>query len=415
MVVVGFLILAGAANTSIVGSNGVLNRVSEDGVLTDWFRKPHKRFGTTYRLINLIVGLQLITILLSRGDVFVLGEAYAFGVIWSFAFNAVSVLILRYKRPDAPRPWRVPLNLKFGSFELPLGLVAIAARAWRPAPSSTSSRRRSPRSPESSSRAPFSRCSSSLSGSSRNGARREATSSSITSSSKPSKEIDNDTLGCRPGGVLVPVRDYNTLAHLDWILSEQESEDRDVVALTVRVLGQGGHGTPGLGPDQMFSDYEQTLFTRVVAIAERHGRKVMLLVAPGTNIFDALAQSAVQLRSSLIVVGESEVMTPERQSILLGEAWDRTPHDPDLATRLVVLCKDKQVKRYSLGAHAPDLSSADIERIHHLWVDAVKDIGPDLHHRDVVAAALATLEDQLSGEHRQEAVDRLRRQTSHSV
>src|SRR5262245_35112546 len=126
VVVVGFLILAGAANTSIVGSNGVLNRVSEDGVLTDWFRKPHKRFGTTYRLINLIVGLQLITILLSRGDVFVLGEAYAFGVIWSFAFNAVSVLILRYKRPDAPRPWRVPLNLKLGSFELPLGLLGIA-------------------------------------------------------------------------------------------------------------------------------------------------------------------------------------------------------------------------------------------------------------------------------------------------
>ena len=31
----------------------------------------------------------------------------------------------------------------------------------------------------------------------------------------------------------------------------------------------------------------------------------------------------------------------------------------------------RQVKRFSLGAHVPDLSSADIERIHHLWVDAV--------------------------------------------
>ena len=47
VVVVGFLMLAGAVNTAIVGSNGVLNRVSEDGVLTDWFRKPHRRFGTT--------------------------------------------------------------------------------------------------------------------------------------------------------------------------------------------------------------------------------------------------------------------------------------------------------------------------------------------------------------------------------
>ena len=34
---VGFLILAGAVNTAIIGSNGVLNRVAEDGVLSDWF------------------------------------------------------------------------------------------------------------------------------------------------------------------------------------------------------------------------------------------------------------------------------------------------------------------------------------------------------------------------------------------
>ena len=41
VVVVGFLILSGAVNTAIIGSNGVLNRVAEDGVLPDWFLKPH--------------------------------------------------------------------------------------------------------------------------------------------------------------------------------------------------------------------------------------------------------------------------------------------------------------------------------------------------------------------------------------
>jgi len=41
VVVVGIMILSGAVNTAIVGSNGVLNRVSEDGVLADWFRRPH--------------------------------------------------------------------------------------------------------------------------------------------------------------------------------------------------------------------------------------------------------------------------------------------------------------------------------------------------------------------------------------
>ena len=47
VVVVGVLMLAGAVNTAIVGSNGVLNRVSEDGILPDWFRRPHRRFGTS--------------------------------------------------------------------------------------------------------------------------------------------------------------------------------------------------------------------------------------------------------------------------------------------------------------------------------------------------------------------------------
>ncbi len=404
VVVVGFLILAGAANTAIVGSNGVLNRVSEDGVLTDWFRKPHRRFGTTYRLINLIVVLQMVTILLSRGDVYLLGEAYAFGVVWSFAFNAVSVLILRYKRPDAPRPWRVPLNLKLGKSELPLGLIGIAAVLFTCAIVNL-----------------FTKEMATIAGIAFTGAffvmfvvserlvlqRRAADHTQVDHFQLDSgKDIGAAALGCRPGGVLVPVRDYNTLTNLDWILGNSEGNGRDVVVLTVRVLGQG-HGTLGTGDDQMFSDYEQTLFTRVVAIAERHGRKVMLLVVPGTNIFDALAQAAVQLQSGLIVVGESEIMTPEDQAHQLGEAWDRTPHDLELATRFVVLCKDTRVRRFSLGAHLPDLSSADIDRIHRLWVEAVKVVGPHVHHRDVVAAALGALEEEMAGQRRADAISRL--------
>src|SRR2546423_653768 len=42
IVIVGFLMLAGAINTSIIGPNGVFNPVSEDGVMTDWFPSPRK-------------------------------------------------------------------------------------------------------------------------------------------------------------------------------------------------------------------------------------------------------------------------------------------------------------------------------------------------------------------------------------
>src|SRR5579871_5951606 len=123
-VMVGTLMLAGAVNTAIVGSNGVLNRVSEDGILPDWFRQPHRRFGTSYRILNLVVALQLVTIVLSRGDIFILGEAYAFGVMWSFAMKGIAVLVLRYKEPGQ-REFRVPLNFNIGRLEIPLGLAIV--------------------------------------------------------------------------------------------------------------------------------------------------------------------------------------------------------------------------------------------------------------------------------------------------
>jgi amino acid transporter len=102
----------------------VLNRVSEDGVMTPWFRKPHQRFGTSYRLINLITGLQLFTIIASRGNVYLLASLYAFGVIWSFAFKGLAVFILRFTEPEN-REFKVPGNLQIGKLELPIGLGLI--------------------------------------------------------------------------------------------------------------------------------------------------------------------------------------------------------------------------------------------------------------------------------------------------
>ena len=58
------------------------------------------------------------------------------------------------------------------------------------------------------------------------------------------------------------------------------------------------------------------------APSERHGRGVTLLVQPATNIFDAVAPTAVRLRASEIVVGESAVLAVEDQAHQMGGAWD---------------------------------------------------------------------------------------------
>jgi len=119
--VVGTLILAGAVNTAIVGSNGVLNRVSEDGVLSAWFRQPHKRLRHQPSHHQYRCGLQVITIIISRGDVTFLANLYAFGVIWSFAMNGLAVLVLRYTSPGQ-REFQVPLNFTFRASRFPWDL-----------------------------------------------------------------------------------------------------------------------------------------------------------------------------------------------------------------------------------------------------------------------------------------------------
>ena len=164
--------------------------------------------------------------------------------------------------------------------------------------------------------------------------------------------------------------------------------ERDVVVLTIRLLRGPDGSSHDLEADELFTDYEQTLFTKVVAIAERHGRGVKLLVLPATNIFDAVAQTAVILKASEIVVGASAVITAGDQAHQMGQAWDRTPRDRELITQFVIHFSDGHVQKFALGAHPPTLTPEDVERIHKLWVEAVKALGPNVHHRDIVVAAV---------------------------
>src|SRR6185295_7564421 len=69
---------------------------------------------------SLMALLQILTIVASRGDVLLLGEAYAFGVVWSFALKALGVLVLRFQRHD--QEYKFPFNLKLGGKEIPVGL-----------------------------------------------------------------------------------------------------------------------------------------------------------------------------------------------------------------------------------------------------------------------------------------------------
>lgn len=397
VVVVGFLILASAVNTAIVGSNAVLNRVSEDGVLPEWFRLPHRKYGTTYRFLNLIVVLQLLTVVLSGGEIYVLGEAYAFGVVWSFALKALAVLVLRFRSPGE-REWRVPANLRIGRTELPIGLAAITLALFTVALVNLVTKQVATISGSIFTVVIYAAFVLSERATAR---RRKAEASAHHALDQfhlvPAADVGLDEVRARPGGVLVPVRDPNTLVHLKWVLDRTDTEKQDIVVMTVRPLRGPDTGYRDFASERVFRDYEQMLFTRVVALAEREGRPVKLLVVPSSNVTEAIVRAAISLQSSDIVVGESANLTGAQLAHRLGNTWDGIPKPPQVRSRLVAHRLSGVVETFLLGPHAPALSQEDLDLIHRLWLDAVNQYGLNVHHRDVVRVALEEMERDLAG------------------
>lgn len=409
VVVVGVLILSGAVNTSIIGANGVLNRVAEDGVLLDWFRKPQRRFGTTHRIINLVVLLQLATIILSRGDVYLLGEAYAFGVVWSFFLKSLGVLVLRFQRHD--QEYRFPFNLKLGKIDLPFGLGLTTMVLGMVAIANLFSKEIATKFGVAFTLAVFLL----FTISERVNARKRK----ITHENKSLEEfnldhqanIETNTLHARAGCVLVAVRDFHRLDHLKRVLGKTNLRRHDIVVMTVRTISSGA-GEYELSEEQIFSDYEQKLFSQVVEIAEKEGKPVELLVVPAVNPFDAMVQTAAKLRASRLVTGVSASMASEELARRIGLAWERLP-EPRHPFSLEVISPDRSTNYVNLGPHPPRLWPEDVDRLHEIWLSLSQTtrFGAKLHHRDVVGLALRRLEKQLTTPAREEVLTDLDEET----
>ena len=384
IVIVGVLMLAGAVNTAIVGSNGVLNRVSEDGILPDWFRQPHRRYGTSYRILNLVAALQLVTIILSRGNIFILGEAYAFGVMWSFAMKGIAVLMLRYKQPGE-RDFRMPPNFRLFGVEIPVGLGLVTLILVALCVINLFTKQVATVSGVVFTVILFSVFSVSerLTGRGR-AAHAEMDQFHLATQS----DLTPEAVGARPGNILVPVSNIHALYHLGNVLDRVKPGRRDVVVLHVRLIRRSASGEYELEADQLFGSIEQQLFSQALSMAEKRGKSIRLAVVAASELWDGVLRAATSLQSSTIVLGHSPKESTEEQARHFGDAWETLPDQkPQFNLEIHFANGDKVYK--VLGPHAPNLTANEVNLLHRLWLRFSESAAPlELHHHDVVHFAL---------------------------
>jgi hypothetical protein len=330
----------------------------------------------------------MFTIIVSRGDVIMLGEAYAFGVIWSFTFNSLAMLVLRWKY-HGERGWKVPLNIRVGKTEIPLGLISVFLVLLTTAVVNL-----------------FTKSVATVSGvifaaaffvifslSERDNKRRhDLTKRQMREHFQLEHQdtVGREALDIRPGAVVVTMRDSATPFALKWALTHTDTDSQDIVVLAARMMGVGGPEYVDAS-EQLFSEHEQMLFTKAVSIAESFGKHISLLVVPAGDIFAALVQTANSLDAAAVVSGLSSKLTAEEQAYHVGQAWEALP-EPKRQFTFYVIKPDGDALSFHIGPHAPAILPDEVQLVHRLWLNLRR--APemkDLHHSDIVTYALTRM------------------------
>ena len=97
------LVLCGAVLTSFVGVSGLLNRMTLDRILPNYFLKQNKN-GSNYRIIISFLILCISVLYVTGGHLKSLAGVYTFSFLGVMALFGIGNLLLKFKRKKLPRP-----------------------------------------------------------------------------------------------------------------------------------------------------------------------------------------------------------------------------------------------------------------------------------------------------------------------
>lgn len=125
------LLLFVAANAGMVGASRLAFNMGEYYQIPRIFYRLHERFRTPFVSLAVFGGLAALVVLWSRGKLTFLADLYNFGAMLAFFSAHLSLIVMRIKRPDLVRPFKIALNIPFGKYSIPLtaiiGCLATAA------------------------------------------------------------------------------------------------------------------------------------------------------------------------------------------------------------------------------------------------------------------------------------------------
>jgi APA family basic amino acid/polyamine antiporter len=67
--------------------------------------------------------LAALVVIWSRGNMTFLADLYNFGAMIAFFSAHLSLIVMRIKKPDAKRPFKIPFNIRLGQYEIPLTAI----------------------------------------------------------------------------------------------------------------------------------------------------------------------------------------------------------------------------------------------------------------------------------------------------
>jgi len=125
--IMSFIALFATANTvliSLIVGSRMIYGMSKDGSLPRMFSKVHKKRRTPWMAVLVTMGFSMLFVLF--GDIKIVASITDLGVFATFILVNASLILLRYAKPKAKRPFKTPLNIgKFPVIGL-LGLISCS-------------------------------------------------------------------------------------------------------------------------------------------------------------------------------------------------------------------------------------------------------------------------------------------------